>query len=190
MSADAETPHDWERFRDFLALLARLQADARWQGKIDLSGVVQQTLLEAFQAGRRAEGWTDAQKAAWLKQALTNNLADEIRRLNAARRGGGRERSLEAEMAESLSRLERLLPAPQSTPSQQLVREERMLQVARALSALPEGQRQVIELHHLRGQTLAEVAAALGLSKAAVAGLLHRGLRKLREQLAADETET
>jgi hypothetical protein len=44
---------DWERFRGFLSLLARVQSAGRWQGKIDLSGVVQQTLLEAYQGGGR-----------------------------------------------------------------------------------------------------------------------------------------
>ncbi len=33
-------PRQWERFRDYLLLLARLQVDADLQGKIDLSGVV------------------------------------------------------------------------------------------------------------------------------------------------------
>jgi DNA-directed RNA polymerase specialized sigma24 family protein len=48
----------------------------------------------------------------------------------------------------------------------------------------------VIELHHLGGQTLAEVAAALELTRPAVAGLLHRGVKKLRQLLADDETRT
>jgi len=182
-----ERPDDWERFRDFLAVLARVQCDARWQGKLDLSGVVQQTLLEAFQAGSRLAGAIDAQKAAWLKQALTNNLADEIRKLTAARRDAGRERSLEAQMAESMSRLERLLPGGCSTPSRQAIREERMLQVARALSALPEAQRRVIELHYLEERPLAEVAEVLGTTRPGAAGLLHRGLKKLRRLLTEDE---
>jgi RNA polymerase sigma-70 factor (ECF subfamily) len=178
---------DWERFRDFLAVLARVQCAARWQGKIDLSGVVQQTLLEAYRAGPLLAGAPDAQKAGWLKRALTNNLADELRKLTTARRGGGRERSLEAEMADSMSRLERLLPDSGSTPSRKAVRQERMLQVARALSALPEGQRQAIELHYLEERPLAEVADLMGTTRPAVAGLLHRGLKQLRQQLIEEK---
>ncbi len=174
---------DWERFRDFLSVLARVQCAARWRGKLDLSGVVQQTLLEAFRAGGKLADAADAQKAAWLKRVLTNNLADEVRKLTAARRDAGRERSLEVEMAESMSRLERLLPGGISTPSRQAVRQERMLQVARALAALPEGQRQAVELHYLEERPLAEVVDLLGTTRPAVAGLLHRGLKQLRLRL-------
>ena len=38
-------------------------------------------------------------------------------------------------------------------------------------------------LHHLQGATLAQVAQQLDRSPAAVAGLLHRGLKQLRELL-------
>jgi RNA polymerase sigma-70 factor (ECF subfamily) len=180
---------DWERFRPFLTLLVRVQSDVHWQGKIDLSGVVQQTLLEAYQAGDQIADGNDAQKAGWLKRALANNLADEIRKLTAARRDAGRERSLQAAMDESVSQLEQLLPARQATPSQEVVRAERLLQLTGALAALPEAQRRVIELHHLRGQSLAEVAEALNSTRPAVAGLLHRGLKKLRQLLEDGQTK-
>jgi RNA polymerase sigma-70 factor (ECF subfamily) len=179
-----ERAADWERFRGFLALLVRVRSEPHWQGKIDLSGVVQQTLLEAFQAGDQLAGANDHQKAGWLKKVLANNLNDEIRKLTTARRDARRERSLEAALDESVSQMEQLLPpAGQPTPSQEAVRGERLLQLTQALSALPEMQRRVIEMHHLRGQPLADVAAALDLTRPAVAGLLHRGLKKLREIL-------
>jgi RNA polymerase sigma-70 factor, ECF subfamily len=189
MSDEVKPTFDWERFRDFLSLLARLRLDKRWQGKIDLSGVVQQTLLDAYQSFTDQDGWTDGQKAAWLRQTLANNLADEIRKLTAAKRDVGREKSLQAELADSVSRLELLLPANQSTPSQHVSREERMLQVVEALATLPDGQRQVIEMHHLQGLSLADTAASLSTTKAAVAGLLHRGLKALRQLLREDSDE-
>jgi RNA polymerase sigma-70 factor (ECF subfamily) len=174
-----------ERLRDYLCLLAR-QARPRLPAKIDLSGVVQQTLLEAAQALGQLRARDEAQKAAWLRKILANNLADEIRKLGTGKRDLARERSLQAAVEESSARLEAWLAAEQSSPSHQAMRHEQLLRVTEALAALPEKQRTVVELHHLNGWPLAEVAGHLGCSKSAVAGLLHRGLDKLRQLLHDD----
>jgi RNA polymerase sigma-70 factor, ECF subfamily len=55
--------------------------------------------------------------------------------------------------------------------------------LAEALEQLTDVQRQAVELHYLRGWRLEEIANHLGRGKSAVAGLLHRGLDKLREFL-------
>ena len=173
-----------EQFRAYLRLLARTQVDDRLQGKIDLSGVVQQTLMEAYRSWERFVDRSEAEVAAWLRRALANNLTDEVRRLVVGKRDVGRERSLESALEQSSARLEAWLAAGQSSPSERLQRHEQAMRLAAALNELPESQRRAVELRHLHGQSLAEVAAALGCTKAAVVGLLHRGVHKLRGLLA------
>jgi RNA polymerase sigma-70 factor (ECF subfamily) len=173
-----------ERFRAYLHLLARLQLDPRLRGKVDLSGVVQQTLWEAHQAV--AAGGADDRLAPLLRRLLANNLADEVRKEYAAKRAADRDRSLEAALEQSSARLGAFLAADQSSPSARAERNEEVLRLAGALERLPEAQRQAVELHYLRGWSLAEVAGHLGRGKSAVAGLLHRGLGRLREQLQQD----
>jgi RNA polymerase sigma-70 factor (ECF subfamily) len=180
---------DLERFREYLCLLADLQLDGRLQGKVDTSGVVQQTLLEAYQALRRSPNTSVTVTAAWLRQILANNLRDEVRKFSAAARDVDREHSLEASLEASSSRLEACLAASQSSPSQQAVREEQLLALADALARLPPDQRQTVELHHLQEVPLAELAERMGRSKGAVAQLLFRALTNLRELLAESEKE-
>lgn len=175
----------WERFREYLHLLARLQVGPALRAKIDLSGVVQQTLLDAHRDPGGFRERNEPQAAAWLRAILRNNLADEIRRRGALKRDAHLERSLDAALDQSASRLEGWLAAEQSSPSQRAIRGEEALRMAEALALLPEGQRRAIELHHLRGCPLAEVARELGTTRPAVAGLLHRGLVALRALLAA-----
>jgi RNA polymerase sigma-70 factor (ECF subfamily) len=172
-----------EGFRAYLHLLARLHLDPRLKGKVDISGVVQQTLWEGHQALGSAPSPDDAGLAAMLRRLLANNLADEVRKCYADKRDVGRERSLDAALEASSARLETFLAAEQSSPQARVQRNEELLRLAAALDRLSEAQRQAVELHYLRGWRLEEIAGHLGRGKSAIAGLLHRGLDKLREFL-------
>jgi RNA polymerase sigma-70 factor (ECF subfamily) len=177
-------PDDLERFRAYLVLLARLQVSPGLRDRVDLSGVVQQTLLEAHQElVGSARHRSEAELTAWLRSILGHNLADGLRQLATRKRDVRRDRSLSQALDESSSRLERWLATSASSPSQKLIRREETARVADALARLPENQRRAIEMHHLQGQPLAEIARELDTTKAAVAGLLHRGLKALRAEL-------
>src|SRR5262249_60298236 len=85
-----------ERFRAYLNLLARLQLAPGLRGKIDLSGVVQQTLLEAHQELTRAGCSPGAILARLVRRLLATTLPDEVRKCYAEKRDVNRVRSLEA----------------------------------------------------------------------------------------------
>jgi RNA polymerase sigma-70 factor (ECF subfamily) len=172
-----------EGFREHLGLLARLQLSANLAGKIDLSGVVQQTLLEAYQAGDDFPSGA-AQQAGWLRRALANNLTDEIRRLGSRGQERVQEHSLEQALEASSARLEAWLACEAPTPGSAAIHNEQLARLAEALLELPEDQRVAVELHHLRVLSLADVGQRLGRSREAVAGLIFRGLKKLRSLLA------
>jgi RNA polymerase sigma-70 factor (ECF subfamily) len=174
-----------ERYRGYLRLLAGLRLDRRLRGKLDPSDLVQQTLLKAHQAAGQLRALDDeGKRAAWLRQILANTMADEVRRFSRSKRDAEMERSLVASLDESSVRLEAWLAEDRSSPSQQAMRHEQLVRLAEALARMPEDQRRSIELHHLRGCSLADVGQQMGRSRAAVAGLLRRGLRTLRERLA------
>jgi RNA polymerase sigma-70 factor, ECF subfamily len=176
-----------EELRSYLLLLARLHLDPRLKGKVDLSGVVQQTLWEGHRELVRSPSPANAQLAPLLRRLLANNLADEVRKCYTDKRDVDRERSLDAALQQSSARLEAFLALDQSSPEQRAGRNEELLRLAEALERLPEAQRQAVELHYLRGWRLEKIANHLGRGKSAVAGLLHRGLDKLREFLHAPE---
>lgn len=182
-----ETGCDFARYRDYLILLAKAQVNPYARGKIDLSGIVQQTLLEAHQAGDRLRGKTDAERLGWLRRILAHNLTDEFRKLRTEMRDIRRERPLESDLERSAARLKSILLTDGTTPSQIIREEERATRLATALEALPRMQREAIFLQHWHGWTLAQIAEHLGRTAAAVGGLLKRGLKQLRESLEEDE---
>jgi RNA polymerase sigma-70 factor (ECF subfamily) len=172
-----------ERYREYLRLLARLQLDPKLRAKLDPSDIVQQTLLEAHQKKDQFRGGTDGELAAWLRKALSHNLADAVKGLRRGKRDVNLERSLDAAMKESSARLEAWIAAEQRSPSSVVSRDEQAVRLAQALARLGQAQREALVLHHLQGKTLPEIAEALGRSEPAVAGLIHRGLEKLRQCL-------
>lgn len=170
------------RFRSYLRLLARSHLADNHQHKVDPSDIVQQTLLEAYDQRERFAG-NDDQLAAWLRQILVNNVSDAMRALARQCRDAKRERSIDAAIDDSFLKVHEWLAAEQTSPSEQAIRSEKLLRLADALEELPAAQREAVILHHIHGWTLARTAEHLRRGESAVAGLLHRGLKGLRQSL-------
>jgi RNA polymerase sigma-70 factor (ECF subfamily) len=149
---------------------------------VDPSDVVQEALLKAHQGLAQFQGKTEPEMLAWLRTVLANTLADALRRYRTGARDVALERSLEAAVAESSCRLEAWLAAEHSSPEERALRQEQLLALADALAQLPDDQRRAVELRHLGGCSVAEVAQQMERSKEAVAKLL-RGVARLRELL-------
>ena len=132
-------------------------------------------------------GESDQEKAAWLRRILTRNLADELRKFRRLKRDVRLEASLQAALNESTARLDKWLAIEEGTPSDCAIVNERMVALAAALLELPDDQRFAVEMHHLHGCASAAVAARMGRTEIAVAGLLRRGLKRLRELLHEDD---
>jgi RNA polymerase sigma-70 factor, ECF subfamily len=176
-----------EGYRAYLRLLARLNLAPHLRGKLEPSDVVQQTLLQAYQAIDQFRGQSNAELAAWLRQIMARNLAQAVRDFGRAKRDVAREQSLQAALDASSAGLDRWLAADQSSPSERAEHGEQAIRLAAALEELPEAQREAMVLQHWQGLSLAEIGESLGRSPEAVAGLIKRGLKQLRHLMSECE---
>ena len=182
LQSAATDPFALNQYRDYLRILASQQISIRLQGKTDLSGIVQETLWEAHRELARGVSVPSGERLPWLRRIMSNNLADAVRQMTAAKRDVGREVSLQQAVEQSSIRLEAWL-ACEMPPHSAIEREERVLQLVGALAKLPDSQRESLMLHYWTGWTLVQIAEHIGRSREAVAGLIKRGLRQLRADL-------
>jgi RNA polymerase sigma-70 factor (ECF subfamily) len=182
-------PDDLERYREFLHRRARRQLGWRLRRKLDAADLVQETLLQAHQKRAQFRGQTEAELVSWLRTILENTLGMTMRQFRARARDVARERSLHYGFGEAGPCRKARPTATPHTPDENLLRQEQFRRLADALAELPPHQRQAIELHHLEGRSLAEVAEQMHKSRDAVIGLLFRGLKSLRRLLAEEEKD-
>jgi RNA polymerase sigma-70 factor (ECF subfamily) len=173
---------DWclERYQPLLRLQARqLCLNPRLKRLFDSSDLVQDTYARAVAKLHQFQGTTEAELVKWLQVILKRIFLDKIdehkQELGHLHLGNMVE--------ESTARLEEYLQANQTSPTQQVERQERLMKLAEAIDQLPEDQRDVIICHHLHALPVAEIAQNLGRSEKAVAGLLYRAKKQLHELL-------
>jgi RNA polymerase sigma-70 factor (ECF subfamily) len=173
-----------ERYRNYLALLARLRIGPRLRGKADASDMIQEAFLEAHRNFAQFRGTGEGEFLGWLRQILASRLGELIRRyLKTRRRDVRRERALGPESGRSSRVSDPSLVAPHSSPSQQAARREQAVRLADALGRLPEDYREVILLHHMEGLPVPQVARRLGRSVPSVEKLWARALARLSRTL-------
>jgi RNA polymerase sigma-70 factor (ECF subfamily) len=172
-----------EAQRAALHRLAERQLDERIAVRVDASDIIQQTFLEAHRSFRQFAGQDTRELTAWLRGILDHKVAGAIRdHALLQKRSVHRDRSLDDSHGDRASSKKKL-DAGISTPSQKVIRREQEQLLMKALSVLPDDQREAVRLRHLEGLALADIARFLGRSPAATAGLIKRGMRVLRRQL-------
>jgi RNA polymerase sigma-70 factor (ECF subfamily) len=179
-----------ERYRGYLCLLAESKLDRRLRAKIDPSDIVQETMLAAFKAWNDLRGSSEGERLAWLRQILIRTLLHAVRDFGAAKRDVAREQPLVRLADRSSVQLEALCAADQTSPSQAAVRAEELLRVADAMLDLPDEQRTAVLGYYWRGATMAEIGEELERSAPAVAGLIHRGVKRLNQRLQGHSVES
>lgn len=173
-----------ERYRRYLALLARLQVGPRLRTKVDASDIVQETCLQAHRAFPRFRGEDEATFLAWLRRILASRLAKAVRHYcGTKRRDLDLEREIEDGLGHSSALLGNALAVAQTSPSQRAARREQGVMLADGLSELPPDYREVVILRHLQGLTFPEVARHMDRSVGSVEKLWVRALRRLRSSI-------
>jgi len=173
-----------ERYRNYLALLARVQIGRRLQGKMDGSDLIQETFLDACRHFPQFRGTSEGEFVSWLRQIFAGNLANVLRRYYGTQR---RDVRLERNLADDLDRSSHMLVtafvARETSPSQGASRREEAVLVANALERLPEDYREVILLSHFDGLSFPEVAQRMGRTVHSVKHLWARALGRLRREM-------
>jgi len=144
----------------------------------DAEDLLQETYLRAY---AHYDGFREGTNLkAWLFRILKNGFINGYRQKKA----GPREVDLERGDATFEAALEEVTP-PASTPEDELVERTLDGDVARALAALPEDFRLVVELVDLQDFSYREVADILEIPLGTVMSRLYRGRRLLEEALLA-----
>jgi RNA polymerase sigma-70 factor (ECF subfamily) len=174
-----------EKCRPYLLLIANEEVEPRLRAKVAPSDLVQDSLVEALRDFGRFQGNQCGDLMAWLRRILLHNLDDARRRYQgAAKRRLGSEQSLDDSGADVLGDK---LVAPDTPPVERAANLEQAAALDRALRRLPEGYQQVLVLRYREGRPFADVGAALGKSEEAAKKLWLRAVRRLRDEMKAED---
>jgi RNA polymerase sigma-70 factor (ECF subfamily) len=150
--------------------------------RVDPSDVIQQTCLDVYLEIKNLRGSHESQWSSWLRRILENNVHQVIRRhIHTQKRTVKKEAKVDKTPSGSVLDRERFV-ANDLSPSQRAMKDERAVRLTEMLEDLVGGQREAIRMKFLEGNSLSEIALAMDRTEMAVAGLVKRGLRKLREQ--------
>ncbi len=168
-----------QNYRGYLWGLADRMLDDRAAARLDASDIVQQTCLSVHKQITEFEGQDPAQFAAWLRQIHERNIRNAARnQLHAGKRAIDREKRVSDGDVHA---------ARQATASQQVVRSEESARLTRAIALLPPDEQEALRRRYLDGESMVEIAAAMGVTKDALIWLMKRAMTSLREHLAEPE---
>jgi RNA polymerase sigma-70 factor (ECF subfamily) len=169
------------------ARLVEIYQDRLYAFALRLSGMPQdaeEILVDAFVRAYRALGEYSGTRIRslalkpWLYQITLNVFRNRVR---------GRRLSLVSIEADDALPARQAVGNAASQPDAMLEQSQLRQRLAARLAELPERERVVVVLRHVQGVSYAEIAELLDQPVGTVKANVHRGIRRLREALKADE---
>lgn len=177
-----------EHFRSYLKLIASHEIGSKLGAKLDASDVVQDTFLDAHRYFENFQGESVTQFTAWLRSVMAGVMANYMRRyLGTKARDIRLEKQLAADLDNSAAMLSELLVASISSPSQNIMRDEQTVQLAKAMSNLSADYQSVLTLRHIEGLTFPQIATRLNRTVDSVEKLWLRAVVQLRKSFSPQE---
>jgi RNA polymerase sigma-70 factor (ECF subfamily) len=152
------------------------------RGKVEPQDIVQEVAVKALREAQT----NPADAFSWLCRLAEQCIIDGHRHFAAGKRAVGREQAGQVASGEDGQDLVAMLSASMTSPSVAAVRNERQLQLDRAVATLPEDQREVLRLRYGEGLGTREIASRLDKTDVGVRVLLSRILQRLRTLLDPD----
>jgi len=141
--------------------------------RTEAEDVTQEAMMRLWKiAGEWRQG--EAKVTTWLYRVVANLATDRLRR-----------RKRNGPALDDIPEVEDMSPGP----SEFTIERERQDALQRALSSLPERQREAVILRHLEEMQNPEIAAVMEISTEAVESLVARGKRALKVALAGKRKE-
>jgi RNA polymerase sigma-70 factor (ECF subfamily) len=176
----------FQRHRDRLRRMVELRMDARLQGRVDASDVLQDSFLDAAAHLDWYLKGSELPPFLWLRLVVSQRLANYHRR-----HFGTKMRDLAQEVSlyrdplplASSAALASMLLGRLTSPSNAAIRAEQVLRVQDALNALEPLDREVIALRQFEELSRAETAQVLGITAEAAAKRYLRALKRLKAVL-------
>lgn len=171
-----------QAYRPYLLAIAAEEMDVALQAKGGASDVVQETFLEAVRDFSHFHGVSSEQLRAWLRCLLVHRLAKRGRHFRKSRK-----RKIDREC-----RLQELLPdgaedlplfALDPTPSENVLDQEQMERLRRAIERLPADYRRVVQLRYQEGLPFEAVGERMGRTATAARLLWRRALERIKHVL-------
>jgi RNA polymerase sigma-B factor len=155
--------------------LKRYLRDSTWS--VHVPRAVKQHVLQLLRLRQRLADGDDRSTAAELASALDLTDSEVTRAMQAAE--GRTALSLDVPVdGEDGAPLGEMLADPEP-----MVEPEDLLALPELLAALPAAERTAVDSYYFQGRMQREIAAELGCSQMQVSRLLHRALKRLRDQL-------
>ncbi|HEY4310877.1 MAG TPA: sigma-70 family RNA polymerase sigma factor [Pirellulales bacterium] len=173
-----------EQYRNYLKLLAGMELGRRMRRKVDPSDLVQETFLDAHRNFPNFVGTTEPQFTNWLRQILATNASNLLRQyLGTQARDIRLEEDLTTSFQNSGARFRDISAPSAESPSQDAMGHEQEIELANAISQLPDDYREVIVLRHWEAKSFPEIATQMGRSLDSVEKLWMRGVMRLRASM-------